>query len=173
MKSANEKWPAIFRSGADLIRRLSERAHARRLDVGARGERMAAAYLAAHGYRLVAANFKLPVGRNARGALVQNEIDLVAYDGPTLCFIEVKTRVSDRFAAPERNVDRRKRRQITRAARVYRRLFGLQGQPFRFDVVSITLEPEGASAPRVELHRGFWTEESLRKRRWSSDGLIA
>ncbi len=171
MKSVSER--TLLRFCTDVVRRLAKRAPARHVDVGACGERLAANYLVAHGYRLVAANFKLPVGRNVRGALVQNEIDIVAYDRATLCFIEVKTRVSDRFAAPERNVDRRKRRQITRAARVYRRLFGVQDEPFRFDVVSITLEPEGANAPRIELHRGFWTEESLRKRRWASDGLLA
>ena len=52
------------------------------------------------------------------------EIDLVAYDGPTVCFVEVKTRASDRFAAPEANVDLRKQRQVTRAARAVIALTG-------------------------------------------------
>src|ERR687884_496919 len=95
--------------------------------LGQRGERLAAEHLERLGYTLVASNFTLPVGRNLRGALVQAEIDLVAYDGPVLCFIEVKTRASDWFASPEQNVDLRKQRQIARAARVYRRLFGLTG----------------------------------------------
>ena len=94
------------------------------LALGQRGERLAAAYLERQGYRLVARNFVLPVGRNRRGAIVNAEIDIVGYDGPVLCFIEVKTRASDWYAAPEANVDLRKQRQITRAARVYRRLFG-------------------------------------------------
>ncbi len=94
------------------------------IDLGRRGERVAADYLRARGYELVASNFKTSVGRNRRGAVVQNEIDLVAYDGPVLCFVEVKTRRSDRFAAPEANVDLRKQRQVTRAARAYRRLLG-------------------------------------------------
>ena len=45
----------------------------------------------------------------------QCEIDLVAYEGETLCFVEVKSRASDWFAPPEANVDRRKQRQIARA----------------------------------------------------------
>src|SRR6185295_14140818 len=103
--------------------------------LGQLGESYAAAYLDQLGYRLVAANFTLPVGRNLRGAVVNAEIDLIAYDQDTLCFIEVKTRTSDWFAPPQANVDLRKRRQLARAARAYRRLFDLEENPFRFDVV--------------------------------------
>jgi putative endonuclease len=84
---------------------------------GARGEALAIEHLERAGYRIVAANFSLPIGRNTRDVIVNAEIDVVAYDGPTLCFIEVKTRASDEIAAPQTNVDRRKRRQIARAAR--------------------------------------------------------
>jgi putative endonuclease len=140
------------------------------LALGARGERLAADLLERAGYRLVAANFKLPVGRNLRGAIVQAEIDLVAYDGETLCFVEVKTRRSDEFAAPEANVDLRKQRQITRAARAYRRAFGLTSAPHRYDVVSLVIPPDSADAgarpPRARLLRNFWTDDKFRKRRW-------
>lgn len=138
--------------------------------LGRRGEELAAAFLERAGYRLVASNFKLPVGRNLRGALVQAEIDLIAYEQRTLCFIEVKTRVSDSFAPPEANVDLRKQRQITRAARVYRRTFGLMTAPYRYDVVSIIIpqqeKDEPPRAPRIELLRNFWTDDKFRKRRW-------
>ena len=140
------------------------------LALGARGERLAADLLERAGYRLVAANFKLPVGRNLRGAVVQAEIDLVAYEGDTLCFVEVKTRRTDEFAAPEANVDLRKQRQITRAARAYRRAFGLNAAPHRYDVVSLVIPPESldgdARPPRAELLRNFWTDAKFRKRRW-------
>ena len=141
------------------------------LALGRRGERLAADYLSARGYELVASNFKTGVGRNRRGALVQAEIDLVAYDGPVLCFVEVKTRASDWFAAPEANVDLRKQRQIARAARVYRRTFGLTNEPYRYDVVGVVLPPAEArgeaARPRVEVLRNFWTDEKFRKRRWA------
>lgn len=140
------------------------------LALGQRGERLAAAHLKRLGFMLVAANFKLPVGRNVRGRLVQAEIDLIAYEGSTLCFVEVKTRASDWFAAPEANVDLRKQRQISRAARVYLRMFGLTGAPYRYDVVSVILPPsepvELAARPRLEVLRNFWTDEKFRKRRW-------
>ena len=143
------------------------------LDLGRRGESLAADFLRARGFELVASNFKLGVGRNRRGAVVEAEIDLVAYEGATLCFVEVKTRASDRFAPPEANVDLRKQRQITRAARAYRRALGLAAVPYRYDVVSVLLPPPGedgqAPAPRLELLRNFWTEEKFRKRRWSEN----
>jgi len=139
--------------------------------LGQRGERLAAEHLENLGYTLVASNFTLPVGRNLRGALVHAEIDLVAYDGPVLCFIEVKTRASDWFAAPEQNVDLRKQRQIARAARVYRRLFGLTGASYRYDVVSVILPPadeeKREGRVRLEVLRNFWTDEKFRKRRWA------
>jgi len=136
-----------------------------RLSLGKRGEAFAAAYLEQAGYRLVAANFTLPVGRNLRGAVVNTEIDLVAYDGETLCFVEVKTRASDWFAPPQINVDRRKQRQISRAAAAYRNMFGLEDQPYRYDVITVVLsKEESESRPRIELLRNFWTEASVRKR---------
>lgn len=139
--------------------------------LGQRGEKLAAEYLEAVGYKLVAANFTIPVGRNLRGALIQTEVDLIAYEGATLCFIEVKTRTSDWFAAPEANVDLRKQRQVARAARAYRRLFGLKGSQYRFDVVSVTIAPVDAigpsAPPQIQLLKNFWRDDKFRKRNWS------
>ncbi|HEY9282580.1 MAG TPA: YraN family protein [Pyrinomonadaceae bacterium] len=173
MKLSNLTRTIFGRLGsAKLPRAESRPALAAHLALGARGERLAADLLERAGYRLVAANFKLPVGRNLRGAVVEAEIDLIAYDGPTLCFVEVKTRRSDEFAAPEANVDLRKQRQITRAARAYRRAFGLTSAPHRYDVVSLVIPPASADAsaparpPRARLLRDFWTDAKFRKRRW-------
>lgn len=139
------------------------------LELGKRGEELAAAYLEQVGYRIVAANFSLPVGRNRIGAVINVEIDLVAYERQTLCFVEVKARTSDWFVQPQANVDRRKQRQIARAARIYRRMFGLTGAPFRYDVVTVVLpkEEDRAAEFEIQLLRNYWTEETLRKRVWS------
>jgi len=155
------------------------------LDLGQKGEEIAAAYLQQLGFQIVVANVSVPVGRNRNEAIVNAEIDLVAYEGPVLCFVEVKTRASDWFAPPTANVDLRKQRQIIRAARVYRRMFGLTEERYRYDVVSIVLPvdptteglcapdaeannqsatPAGLS-PQIELLRGYWTEEKFRQRR--------
>ena len=139
------------------------------LELGRRGEELAAAYLQQAGYRIVAANFSVPVGRNRVGSVINVEIDLVAYDGGTLCFVEVKSRASDWFAPPQANVDRRKQRQISRAARMYRRMFGLVGAPYRYDVITVVLpaEEERAAEFEIQLLRNYWTEDKMRKRVWS------
>jgi putative endonuclease len=137
-------------------------AAAAHFDLGRRGEALAIDHLEQSGYRLVAANFSLPVGRNLRDVVINAEIDVVAYDAETLCFVEVKTRASDDFAPPQVNVDLRKRRQIARAALAYRRMLALTTAPYRFDVVTVVLPVDG-SAPRVQLIKNFWTAETLRR----------
>ncbi len=159
------------KAGLFVSSNIEEPQIAPHLLLGRRGEELAVDYLEGKGFSLVATNFKLPVGRSLRGALVHAEIDCIAYEGATLCFIEVKTRSSSWFTMPESNVDLRKQRQISRAARVYRRLFGLVNEPFRYDVVSLVLPPEGQSgegAPSIELLRNFWTDAKFRKRHWTA-----
>src|SRR6059036_2115524 len=140
-------------------------ARAQHFELGERGEALALEHLERSGYHIVAANFSLPIGRNTRDMIVNAEIDVVAYDGPTLCFIEVKTRASDEFAPPQANVDLRKRRQIARAARGYRRMLGLIDAPYRYDVITVVAKPD-ESQPRIELLKCFWTDAQLRKRTW-------
>ena len=135
--------------------------------LGRRGEFLASQFLETNGYRLVLSNFKVPIGRNSRGISVTGEIDVVAVDGETLCFIEVKTRTSASFAEPLASVTRRKQRQIIRTARVYRRIFNLSQMPQRFDVVSVILERD--ADPKIELIRSFFTESRFRKKFWSGD----
>lgn len=130
-----------------------------------RGERLAIEHLTQNGYRIVAANFSLPIGRNIRDVIVTAEIDVVAYDRQTLCFVEVKTRASDEFAAPQINVDLRKRRQIARAALAYRRMLGVVNEAYRYDVVTVVAKPDDAE-PRIELLKGFWSDTQLKKRKW-------
>lgn len=144
----------------------SNTSHTNRLQLGKLGEAYAAAYLEQLGYRLVAANFTIPVGRNLRGAVVNSEIDLIAYDGSTLCFLEVKTRASDWFAPPQVNVDRRKQRQIARAARAYRRMLDLESEAYRFDVITVVLSEatDQSRSPQIELLKNYWREEPSKKR---------
>jgi len=109
-------------------------------ELGRLGETLAIEHLERAGYRIVAANFRLPIGRNTRDVIVNAEIDVVAYDGPTLCFVEVKTRGTDEF------VD----------------------APYRYDVVTVVSSSAKQidREPRIELLKNFWTDEKLRKRTW-------
>jgi putative endonuclease len=129
------------------------------LVLGRRGERFALEYLKyREGYRIVATNFSIPLGRNLRGAPVMGEIDIVAYDGETLTFVEVKTRSSEAVATAEAAVDRSKQRTIARTAKVYRRLLKLTDVPYRFDVLTVVF---GDSAlPKITLRKGYFTERS-------------
>jgi putative endonuclease len=141
------------------FRQRDDRPH--HLALGEYGERIVAEFLQGHGYRIVATNYTAPIGYSQRGRRITGEIDIVAYDEArppyTLAFIEVKTRSSDYVIAPESAVDLRKRRQIIKTARKYRRINELINEPYRFDVVSVIAKP--GYDPVITLHRGFFTED--------------
>jgi putative endonuclease len=133
------------------------------LELGRRGEKLALDFLKKQGYRIVAMNSMIRLGRSLTGHPLTGEIDIIAYEGSLLCFIEVKTRRSDDFAPPEQAVDRRKQRRLSRAARRYRQLLCLSGESYRFDVVAVLL-PEGGK-PEIRLERGFFQEPLSKDRR--------
>jgi putative endonuclease len=135
--------------------------------IGKAGEELAARFLQRNGFELVACNFKVPIGRNRKDVQVSGEIDIIALDKDVLCFVEVKTRSSDEFSTPLSAVDLRKQRQITRTARVYRKIFGLQKMRFRYDVIGIVLNK--TIAPKIEIFKGFWTDDKFKKKFWRDD----
>jgi putative endonuclease len=105
---------------------------------GRRGERDAERYLKRRGYRILDRNFR------AAGA----EIDLIATEGGSLVFIEVKARRSVASGTPQEAVDGRKQRRIRRAAEIYVAREHAHDLPIRFDVVAILMN-EGAA--QIEL----------------------
>ena len=136
------------------------------IDKGRRGEELARAYLEENGYRIVAANFVVPVGRNRNGAEVTGEIDIIAIDDETLCFVEVKTRRNDDLFSPISNIHLAKQRQIIRAARAYRRIFNVRQMSYRYDAVGVVLRSE---TPEISLFKNFWTEDKFRNRKAGFD----
>lgn len=116
-----------------LADRVRHRARMRRWDpaqaAGRRGEDLAHRYLERRGFTVVARNYRPPSGGG--------EIDLVAWQGDTLVFVEVKSRGSDEYGAPDRNVDREKRAALLRAGRDYARRAGVPWERVRFDLLSI------------------------------------
>jgi putative endonuclease len=104
-----------------------------RQQLGRRGEAAAATYLKDLGYRIAARNYRCPVG----------EVDVIALDGGTIVFVEVKSRTSADAADPEITVHEQKRRRLTRVARYFlSRKPGLD-PPCRFDVVAVVLPETG------------------------------
>ncbi len=95
--------------------------------LGARGERAAARFLRRRHYAIVARNYRCPVG----------EVDLIALDGATIVFVEVKTRSGTSFGAPAEAVTRRKQRQIVRVATYFLTTHRLHGRQVRYDVVGV------------------------------------
>ena len=127
---------------------------AEHLETGRAGELAAFFYLRRQGYKVVARDWKSP---RAPG-----DIDLIAWDADTLCFVEVKTRTSRDVATAEAAVDQEKRRTLRRLAGYYVRNLP-EDTESRFDVVSIYYSRENGAdrgAPEVELFRGAfdWCE---------------
>ena len=101
-----------------------------RRHLGNEGERLAAAFLKARGFRILE--------RQARISRL-GEIDLIALDGPTLVFIEVKTRHDVSFGPPEEAVTAAKRRTLSACAESWRRAKGWTARAWRLDVVAVEL----------------------------------
>ncbi len=110
--------------------------------LGQRGEAAAERFLKKHGYIIVA--------RGQRDRL--GEIDLVAVDGRTVVFVEIKTRQSVAKGHPSEAVHEEKQRRLTRLALAYLRRHDLLENPARFDVISIVW-PEGERKPLIEHYK--------------------
>src|ERR1051325_8504580 len=107
--------------------------------LGYLGERAAEKFLRRCGYKIVARGSRLPGG----------ELDLVAVDGRTVVFVEVKTRSSQQFGPPQEAVDENKQRRLTRAALSYLKRHGLLEYRSRFDVVAVDWTAR-SPRPRIE-----------------------
>jgi putative endonuclease len=124
---------------ADALRRRSPSS-----DHGRMGEDLAHRYLRARGCTVVARNYR---PRSGGG-----EIDLVAWHGDKLVFVEVKTRATAEFGEPERAVDGEKRQHLSHAARDYTRRAGVGWENARFDIVAVVLSPRRIQWIRDAFH---------------------
>jgi putative endonuclease len=100
-----------------------------RRDLGAFGERLAAAHLEAKGYRIRDRNFRCREG----------EIDIVAEDGDCLVFVEVRTRRGDAFGTPAESVTAAKERRLLTVAKAYLQQHNDIPPNQRIDVVAVEL----------------------------------
>jgi putative endonuclease len=97
-------------------------------EIGQQGEQAAADCLEKKGYKILHRNWQYK----------RAELDIVAMDGKTLVFVEVKTRTDYRFSRPENAVDGKKQRLMTQAAIAYMHESGHE-KAIRFDIVSVIL----------------------------------
>lgn len=100
-------------------------------ETGNYGERVAAAFLRRHGYRILTRNYQAADG----------EIDLVCRHGEILVFAEVRTRGSELFGRPSESIDARKEDALRRAARSYLALLKREDITYRFDAVEVMVKP--------------------------------
>jgi putative endonuclease len=98
--------------------------------LGNEGERVAEDFLRRQRYAILERNYRCRSG----------EIDLIALDGGTVVFVEVKTRTQSDFGNPLEAVDRRKQRRLQRAAQFYVRQHRLENRNARFDAVAVWWE---------------------------------
>ena len=110
------------------------------LKAGKLGEVIARAYLRKNGYRIVETNYRCGLG----------EIDIIATEGDTVVFIEVKSRRTDRFGPPQAAVGFQKQRKISLLAQFYMKEKQLQNCRARFDVVAVRFT---VTKPRIDLIR--------------------
>ena len=108
------------------------------MELGKRGEALAVGELKKLGYKIVETNYRCPLG----------EIDLIARDGKSLVFVEIKTRRYKPLGYAKEAVHPRKQRQISKAALTYMKQNRLESAKARFDVVAISLTSEG---PKIEV----------------------
>jgi putative endonuclease len=108
--------------------------------LGSRGEEAAALYLVRHGYKILARNFRVPAG----------EIDIVAEQGDTLVFAEVKTRRSGACGNPAQAVNYHKQQKIILTAKWFLRQRHLEGCPCRFDVLEVYAREETCQIRHIE-----------------------
>lgn len=98
------------------------------LRAGRWGEAVAAVYLRRHGFKVLGERVR--VGR-------RDELDIVARDGATLVFVEVKTRASERMGRPIESIKKGKRHALGRAALGYMKRLKQKPPYFRFDVIEV------------------------------------
>jgi putative endonuclease len=113
-------------------------------EFGKSGEELAAKHLTKLGYKVLEKNYRTKAG----------EIDIIAQDGPTIVFVEVKSRRDKSYGPPEIKVDYHKRRQITRAALLYLLRKKKGNSPCRFDVVGISA-PQGEAVEVTVIKDAF------------------
>jgi putative endonuclease len=144
--------------GLKKMRRHSASGKPNHLVLGELGEAEAFFYLQRVGYRIVATNFRAPHDRG--------EIDLIGWDGETLCFVEVKTRTDVSFAPPSTAVTRSKQAHILAVARRYLRHLSVK-PACRFDILSIVPSLE-EGLPEFTLRKGAfgWRTDRTRARQF-------
>lgn len=118
---------------------MSARQKGSKQDLGKLGEIFAVKLLKANNYKIIDRNFRTKFG----------EIDVVAIDNDTLCFVEVKTRWGRKYGSPEEAVTFRKIARIKKAASLYIKKYTNLPKKYRIDVVAIEIENGKVASAKI------------------------
>jgi len=114
--------------------------------LGQRGEDIAAAHLQQQGYEVLARNWRCPAG----------ELDVVAREGQTLAFVEVRTRRGDRFGTPEQSITPAKQAKLVELAQTYLQEKDLTDENWRIDVVAVEMDRRGRVKRLNLIRNAVW-----------------
>jgi putative endonuclease len=112
----------------------------RNIELGCKGETAAVSFLKMNGFKIICTDYRTKLG----------QIDIIAKENNTVCFIEVKTRTSSRFGSPDEAILAFKQKKISESALIFLKNNKLLESPARFDVVSVSYID---NKPQVELIR--------------------
>ena len=99
-----------------------------RIELGRQGEQAAVDFLKGSGYDIIGTNYRTRLG----------QIDIIARDRETICFVEVKARRTQRFGRPDEAIEASKQQKISQVALMFLKENRLLSSPARFDVVSVS-----------------------------------
>lgn len=116
------------------------------LELGRRGEDIAVAWLEKNDIRILERNYHFE----------KAEVDIIAYNGRQIIFVEVKTRSSNAFSEPEDAVTDEKKRLLHKAAGAWLYERKMDGAPVRFDIISVILASPNAEPVVRHFEGAFW-----------------
>ncbi len=114
-------------------------------ELGKQGEDLAAVFLEENGIRVLERNYHFE----------KAEVDIIAYNGRQIIFVEVKTRTTDVHGQPEESVGEEKQKSLFKVAEAWLYERKMDGAPVRFDVISILMKPK--KQPDIKhFEAAFW-----------------
>jgi putative endonuclease len=117
-----------------------------RKELGRIGEDAAVRFAAGKGLRILARNWRFSR---------MGEVDIIAQEGDTLCFIEVKARSGNLYGSPAEAVSPAKRKTITSLARIYMQQNNVHDRPVRFDVIEVFLRSDHGISSISHIKNAF------------------
>ncbi len=113
--------------------------------VGMAGEQAARVYLENKGYEIIETNYRCTIG----------EIDIIAREGKTLVFVEVRTKTGTAYGRPEESIDLRKARQLRRLVFFYLQQKKLNSTSCRLDLIAVMLDKKEMAAQELKHLKGI------------------